>query len=128
MLIFFFFVTGYLLVRSVITGLRILRILQRNKDFILLPFDDGIITPYGFTAGGKPHLGGNSTDATGIHNVSPPVTGHQAPISFTRHWELTGKYTRCQTLGTGQPGTSHRLVNTRHQAQGTSHRAPGTSH
>ena len=87
-------------------------------------FNDGITIPQGFTAGGKHHLGGNSTDAIGIHSVS---NCHQSPD--TRHQSAldTGQ------PGTGQPGTSHRAPVTRHpgtchQAAITRHRAPDTSH
>ena len=77
-------------------------------------FNDGITTPQGFTAGGKPHLGSNNMHAIGTHSVS---TSHRAPVSFNRHWSTRHWATRHRS-------TRHRAANHR----STRHRLPGVNH
>ena len=51
-------------------------------------------------------------NAVGTHSVSPPFTGHQAPVSFTRHWSTRHRATRHRS--TRHWATNHR--STRHRA------------
>ena len=102
---------------------------------------DGITTLHGSTAGDRPHLGGIFTDVRSIHSLRSPVTGHQAPVIFTRHWSTshwapgTGHQSFRHLSGEHQtPVTGHRSVcvssigtghqSFRHQSPGTSHQAP----
>ena len=125
-------------------------------------FLDGGTTPHGFTAGGKIHRGGNYMGAGGTQSMSTrhclPVTRHQAPVSFTRHWStrhlatyhrstrhglpgtsqpgtgqiITGQPGTWQP-GTSQPVTSHLIPVTRHWLSSSDYQtpgilSPGTSH
>ena len=87
----------------------------------------GSTTPQGFTAMGKTHLGGNYSST---QSTSPPGTGHQAPVNFTRHRSTRHPATYHQSTrhwATMHQSTRHQA--TRHQAtrhQSTRHRA--TSH
>ena len=71
-------------------------------------FNDEVITSQGFTARGKPQLGGNATDAL----VCPPVNRHQSALPGTGQ------------PGTGQLVTGHQslVIQERDQAVITSHR------
>ena len=93
-------------------------------------FYDGITTPYGFTAGGKFHLGGNNMGAIGTHRVS---TRHRSPV--TRHQSASPGTGQPGTgPGTGQPGTGQSTTGQPGTGlpgtgqPGTGHLIPGTSH
>ena len=101
-------------------------------------FHDGITTLQGFTAGGKPHLGGNNMRAIGTHSVGPPgtrlVTGHQSASPGTSQ-PGTGLPGTRQLItgqpgiglpGTGQPGTVHQIPSTSSQALVIKWRLPDT--
>ena len=105
-------------------------------------FLEGSTTSQSLTAGGKTHLGGNYMGARGTQSISPPDTGHQAPVSFTRHWSIRHQTTRHRSNrhwatyhsqpGTGLPGTRQSILGqpgagqpvTGHLISGTSHQLP----
>ena len=101
----------YCLRRSTMSRKRLAR-----KKKVVHSTRDGITTPHGSTAGGRAHIGDIYTDEHVIHSLSPPVTGHQAPVIFTRH--LSASH--------WAPGISHQSY--RHQSLSSEHQAPVTGY